>query len=390
MTHPRLAISLALLAPALFAQDHTITIKPQGDTPTRYTIESGSKIETTRKMLMNGEEGGFGGGGGGRGRGQMPQGPVNSKSKFVFVDGGSWRQYETAEAKITRPGVDGETNEQSVTGDLQGKKVSLGAEPAVMEGDKTTPIAGQAARNLRKVDFSGLAPTKPLALNATYEIGNPFKAALAGLSHPLNVAQPGQGGGRNRGGEGAGDAAGGGRRRGGGEGGDAAGGGEGRRAGGRGQGGGMRGMGGDLNLIAVMSSEGATPKLVGKLTKVENGIATIEISGEVAGEGAADKLGLGGAMGMMRGRGGRGGEGGEGGQAPQAESKAKLKVAVTGTMTIDVAAGALQSLNLSGKLDAHDSMKMTRETQEGDTMEIETDTTRKGEFSVTVNTAPAK
>ncbi len=381
MKNHRLVLPFALFTPALFAQEHTIAIKAQGDTPTRYTIEATSKIETTTKRLVNGEEANFGrgGAGGGGGRGAA-QGPTSAQQKIVFVDGGSWRQYETAEAKVTRPGWDGETSEQTVTGELQGKKVSLGAEPAVMgEGDKTTPLPANASRGLpRKIDFSGLAPSKPLALNGTYEIGASFKQALASLAHPIRAARGegggnrGEGGGRaNRGAEG-------------GEGGGAAGG-----RGARGQGrGGMGGAGGDNAALQILTAEGAQPKLTGKLVKVENNIATIEISGDVTGKGDPQKLGLGGGA-NMRGR-GRGGEGGEGAEPPApAVADGTVKVGITGTLTVDISSGTLQSLQLNGKLDTKSHVEMTMERQ-GESMDMETDETRKGDFAVKVAAAPAK
>lgn len=392
MKNLRLALPLALFTPvalftpALLAQDHAIAIKPQSDTPMRYTIESTSKIESESKTLMNGEERNFGGGGGGGGGGRgAPQGPTSSDQKVVFVDGGSWREYQTAEAKVSRPSWDGEANEQTVTGELQGKKVSLGAEPAVLgDGDKATPLAANAARGLpRKIDLSGLAPSKPLALNGTYELGANFKNAVASLAHPIRAARSeggqGQGGGRrNRGGgeEGA-DA--------GGEAG--AGGGRGQR-GQRGQGG-RGGMGGGTDNVAlqVLAAEGAQPKLTGKLVKFENDQATIEISGEVTGKGAPDKLGIGGVAGMF----GRGGRRGGGGEAPAPSvNDGTVKVSISGTMVVDTASSCLRSLDLTGKVETKTHTEMSMEGRDGETMEIERDSTQKGDFTVKVSCEPAK
>jgi len=377
-----------MLTPVLVAQEHAITLKPKGDTPMRFTIESATKVENEVKMMRNGEEFTMGGRGGGGGRG-MPQGPVSSEQKVVFVDGGSWREYQTAEAKTTLPAWDGESNEQTVTGELQGKKVSLGAEPAVMDGDKSTPLSAAAARGLpRKVDFSGLAPAKPLALNDTYEIGTGFKEAIASLAHPIRAARgdgQGQGGrrARGRGGDQEGGAAGD-------AGGDAGGGGRrGQRGAGRGNFGGFGGA--DNVALQILSAEGAQPKLTGKLVKFENDLATIEISGEVTGKGAADKLGLQAGFGGFGGRGNRGGRGGGGGEQPAPSvNDGNVKVTVSGTMVVDTANNALRSLNLKGNLDTKSHTAMTRETQDGDTMEIETDRTQKGDFTVKVSCEPAK
>jgi hypothetical protein len=386
MKNQRLVLPLALLAPALVAQEHTVAIKPAKDTPIRYTVEASSKVETEQKMLRNGEEMG-GGRGGGQGR-AAPAGPVSAQQKLVFVDAGSWRLYETAEATVTRPGWDGDTSEQKVTGELQGKKLSLSGEPAVVgEGDKTTPIAANAVRGLpRKIDFSSLAPNKPLAVNATYEIGAGFKDAIASLAHPIRAARPegGEGGGRRARGEGGE----GGGRRARGEG-DEGGGGEGRgqrERGQRGQGRGMGPMGGaDNPALTIMTSEAAQPKLTGKLVKVEDNLATIEITGEVTGKGDPQKLGLGGGAGMFRGR--RGGEGEE----PPAPTvnEGNVKVAVNGTLVVDVSTNSLHSLSLGGKLESKAHTEMTREFQ-GEEMEIVSDRSQKGDFSVKVAAAPAK
>lgn len=398
MKNHRLVLPLAMFAPALLAQEHTVTLKPQSDKPMRYTIESSSKIESEQKMLINGEEGNFGGRGGGAGRGAPPQGPVSTQQKVVFVDGGSWREYQTAEAKVTRPGWDGESSEQSVTGELQGKKLSLTAEPAVMgDGDKTTPLAANVARGLpRKIDLSGLAPNKALALNGTYELGATFKDAIASLAHPIRAARgdgaPGQGGGRrNRGNQGA-DAGGG---AGGGAGGDAAGGGAaggGQRGqrGGRGAGG-FGGGGADNVALQILSAPGVQPKITGKLVKVENGLATIELSGDVSGKGAPDKLGLGVGMGNMMGR-RRGGAGGDQAAEPPAPAvnDGNVKVTVAGTMVVDTASNSLRSLDLKGSVETKTHTEMSREGRDGETMEIERTATQKGDFTVKVASEPAK
>ncbi|MBK9129930.1 MAG: hypothetical protein IPM13_19450, partial [Phycisphaerales bacterium] len=217
----RLLLPIVLFAPtlvvsqALGAQEHKITIKPTAE-GTRFTVESASKVESATKVLMNGEERQFGGGaGGGRGaggRGGAPQGPVSTSEKVVFVDGGTWRQYDVAEAKVTLPGWDGESNEQAVTGELSGQKISLGAEPAVLgDGDKSTPLSPRAARGIpQKIDLSGLAPKSALKIEGTYEVAG-FHQALASLVHPVRAraerpaggGEAGAGGRRGRRGEGA-------------------------------------------------------------------------------------------------------------------------------------------------------------------------------------------
>lgn len=156
---------------------------------------------------------------------------------------------------------------------------------------------------------------------------------------------------------------------------------------------GAMGGGGDNAALQILTAEGAEPKLIGKLVKFENNLATIEISGDVTGKGDPQKLGLGGAANMMRGGGRRGGGGGEGGQGaePPAPSVAEgsVKVGLTGTLVIDVASGTLQSLALNGKLETKSHMEMTMDRQ-GESMEIENNETRKGDFTMKVATAPAK
>src|SRR5690606_17988454 len=175
-------LPLTLFAPALLAQEHTITIRPQGEKPLRYTIESSVNVESENKMLVDGEEMAGRGGRGGRGGAAAPGGTSATQQKIVFVDAGSWRQYETLEAKVL--GWDGE-NERTETGDLQGKKVTFNPEPAVVgEGDEATPMPADASRGLpRKIDSSGLAPNQPLDAGGTYEIGNGLKQALASVVH---------------------------------------------------------------------------------------------------------------------------------------------------------------------------------------------------------------
>lgn len=394
----RLLLPIVFFAPtlivsqALGAQEHKITIKPSVE-GTRFTVESASKVESATKVLMNGEERQVGGGGGGGraagGRGGAPQGPVSTSEKVVFVDGGTWRQYDVAEAKVTLPGWDGENSEQAVTGELNGQKISLGAEPAVLgDGDKATPLSARAARGIpKKIDLSGLAPKSSLKIEGTYEVAG-FHQALGSLVHPVRarVERP----------EGGGEAAAGGRRGRRGEGAEGAEGGagdqggraQGGRAQGRGQGRG--GMGARENpVLRVLAAEGIQSKVSGKLTKVENNIATITLTGTVSGKGDPAKLGVDGGMGGFGGRGGRGGQGGDAGNAPQAESEGSVTVEITGTLVIDLATSAVASLSISGDMQSKVNSVSSMD-RGGETMEIERDTTQKGSFSLKVTCAPSK
>ncbi|HLU39662.1 MAG TPA: hypothetical protein VK081_09765 [Planctomycetota bacterium] len=385
MKNHRLVLPLTLFAPALLAQEHTITIRPQGEKPLRYTIESSVNVESENKMLVDGEEMAGRGGRGGRGGAAAPGGTSATQQKIVFVDAGSWRQYETLEAKVL--GWDGE-NERTVTGDLQGKKVTFTPEPAVVgEGDEATPMPAAASRGLpRKIDFSGLAPNQPLDAGGTYEIGNGLKQALASVVHPIRAGRPeGAGPGRRgqRGEGGEGDR---------GERGDRGGRGErGDRGGRQGRGGNLGMFGGTDNLaLQILTAEGTEPKLTGKLVKVENDLATIEISGRVSGKGDPQKLGIAGPLGMgaMGMRGGRRG-GGEGGERPQAAGDGTVQVDVQGTLVVDLANNTLKSLLLQGKLESSSHVEWTMETRDGGAREFEQDRKQKGDFKLSVACSPA-
>ena len=125
-----------------------------------------------------------------------------------------------------------------------------------------------------------------------------------------------------------------------------------------------------LQLLANPKLEG---KLIGKVTGLRDGIATIEFRGERKGEGegVAGDLGMGG-----RGRGGR--------QGAMPAGDGSVAIDVSGSLTVDVAQHRLVSLTVEG-----DSTSNAHLVSERGDREMEITTKRSGSFRVALRAQAA-
>ena len=111
-------------------------------------------------------------------------------------------------------------------------------------------------------------------------------------------------------------------------------------------------------MSQVIASSQLNCEATGKLVSFENGVATVDISAKLTGEGTAEELGMGGG-------GRRGGRGGGGGGS----SAATASINLTGTATVDVEAHQLTTLELSG--DVNLNSDTTRATGRGNFQTIQ-------------------
>ncbi len=123
-------------------------------------------------------------------------------------------------------------------------------------------------------------------------------------------------------------------------------------------------------MSQVIASSQLGCEATGKLVSFENGVATVELSAKLTGEGTAEELGMGGR------RGGRGGGGG-------GSSKGTASINLTGTATVNVEAHQLNTLELSGDVDLNSDT--TRSTGRGNFQVIQG---TKGTIKLTVKCEP--
>lgn len=318
---------LALVAPAI-AQNVDLTINDKTDQVLRVTIKAEFNVNQTRRTLMDGEEfTGRGGRGGGRGGGGIGEATITQT--IVFDRGpesAGWRQYVTLESATSQGGQD-----RQVVGALAGQRVFFRDGALYQgEGEDAEPVAANLSRGVPgRVALAGLVKSGEIAVGDEFDISETFLPVLRGLLHPV-AAQGGQQGGGGRGG------------------------GRGGR-GGRGRGRGGRGDAAST-ISQVLASSQLNCEATGKLVSLEDGIATVELSAQLTGEGTAEELGMGG--------GGRGGRGGGGGS-----SVGTASISLTGTATVNVEAHQLETLELSGELDLNSDS--TRSTGRGNFQTIQ-------------------
>ena len=325
---------LALLAPAI-AQNVDLTINDKTDEVLRVSIVAEFNVNQTRRILMDGEEfAGRGGRGGGRGG----TGETTITQTIVFDRGpesAGWRQYVTLASATSQGGQD-----RQVQGALAGQRVFFRDGALYQgEGEDAEPVAANLSRGVPgRVVLAGLVKSGEIAVGDEFDISETFLPVLRGLLHPV-AAQGGQRGG---------------------------GGGRGGGRGGRGGGGGNAAN----TLSQVIASSQLGCEATGKLVSFENGVATVELSAKLTGEGTAEELGMGG--------GGRRGGGGGGGSGT-----ATASINLTGTATVDVEAHQLTTMELSGDVDLNSDT--TRATGRGNFQTIQG---TKGTIKLTVTCEP--
>jgi hypothetical protein len=386
----RIAVLLPVVLTApLLAQGVKLDVPSTQDQPLRFTIQSKIQANETRKTLVNGEEGGFGGGRGGGGRGAGGGGGESTISQEVVFDQGptnaNWRDYKRLTSTEKRVGRDGEPVETKVEGALQGKKVRLepndrgGVNLVEGEGDTAKPVDASLSSNVPgRVSLSGFLPANAVEIGKEFDISSTFLPALRGLVHPVTPER--QAGGRG----GAGAGQGGGRGQGGGQGGERG------QGGGQGGGRGMRGgFGGGSSgtVIALIGAGKLDAKATGKLLSVENDIATIEVSAKLNGKGKSADYGL--QAGGFGQRGGRGGQGG-GNQPAPGKDDVDATFDLKGKVRVDLKQHLVTAAELAGDLAIVRDTSMTREGQDGEEMKIDSKVDTKGKFELKVNCEPAK
>lgn len=373
------------------AQQVDLTIR-EPDAALRFSVKSRFDASETRRMLINGEEGGFGGGRGqgGRGAGAGPGSSETSIEQDVVFDQGpgqsNWREYRKLTATEKRTGGDGTARESKVEGALQGKKVFLktdaegGLELVEGDGDKAQPIAANVARGVPgRVSLAGFAPGKAAKVGDEFDLGRGFVTSLRGLVHPVTPARgPDAGAGRGEG-ERPGRPQGG----------------QGRPQGGQGGQGafqGRAGMGGPgSTVIQLLSATKLDVDAKGKLVAVEQSpdgatIAVVEIKAKLGGKGTGEELGLGSPMGML---GGRGGRGQDAPPMPTSTDKVDASFAIGGTVRIDVGTHQVVGASFQGDLDMKREVTMAMD-RNGEQMKMENATATKGKFRLELDCQQAK
>ncbi|HEX6813455.1 MAG TPA: hypothetical protein VF384_17685 [Planctomycetota bacterium] len=362
----RFLIVLPVLSAALLAQK--VEFKPPAtqDQPLRYSLQTKLKTTETSKMLVNGAEpeaGGAGGRGGGGGEMSLAQ-------EVVFDEGPSsapWRDYKTLTATQTRPGRDGTPQETKTEGGLQGKKVTLKAGDGGKvtftegEGDKQAEVAAALVRGVPgRISFVGFLPDHGVATGEEFDVAKTFLPALRNLAHAVNRAPNENAGGA------AGDGQGG------------------RGQGGRGQG----GRGGGSNVVLQLLSGGKFDvDAKGKVTGVDNDIATLAIHAKLTGKGTNEEMGVTGGFGGAGGR----GQGG-GAAAPAGTSKVDASFDLTGTVRFDLKAQRVVGVEFAGDVQVarESSRKVDRN---GEEQKIDTKSQSKGKVELKATceaVAPAK
>jgi hypothetical protein len=354
----RFLFVLPVLSAALLAQKIEFKTPPTQDQPLRYSLQTKLKTTETSKMLVNGAEP-EGGGAGGRG------GEMSLAQEIVFDEGPSsapWRDYKKVTATQTRPGRDGTPQDTKTEGGLQGKKVTLKAGDGGKvtftegEGDKQTDVAAALVRGVPgRISFLGFLPDHGVATGEEFDVAKSFLPALRNLAHAVNRAPNENAGG-------------------------AAGGGEGRR----GQGG--RPGGGGNVVLQLLSGGKFDVDAKGKVTGVDNDIATLAIHAKLTGKGTNEEMGITGG-----GFGGAGGRGqGGGAAAPAGTSKVDASFDLTGTVRFDLKAQRIVGVEFAGDVQVarESSRKMDRN---GEEQKIDTTSQSKGnvELKATCETVPA-
>ncbi len=417
-----LVLVVPVLATSLLAQDASqgpsttanLNVTAAQAAPVRISIDTRIEATENRKVLVNGQEGGFGGRGAGGGRaggqggaGAAPAGPTTVSQQVVFDQapaGQDWRHYHTLKQTTAMPGAEG-ARENAIEGGLQGKKVTLktGEDGQVElwegEGEDQKAVAGGIGRGVPgRVVLAGLVPQGALGVGQEADLSKTFVEALRGLMHPVTAARPPRGEGAGAGGTGAGGAEGegggrgqggrgqGGRGQGGGQGGNATGGGAGGRFGG-----GAMGGGAVANVQQLLAGGKLQGKVTGKLAAVEQTgsgqrVAILDVTAVLTGKGSGADLGLrqGAVGGMGGGRGGRGGAQG-GGQGPMANAvdKVDATIQLTGKIQVDLQTQQVVAVDLGG------DVAMTRATtstmdRQGEEMKFESNSDLKGKLVLKV------
>jgi hypothetical protein len=364
----RFLFVLPVLSAALLAQKIEFKTPPTQDQPLRYSLQTKLKTTETSKMLVNGAEP-EGGAAGGRG------GETSLAQEIVFDEGPSsapWRDYKKVTATQTRPGRDGTPQETKTEGGLQGKKVTLktGDDGKVKftegEGDKQTDVAAALVRGVPgRISLLGFLPDHGVATGEEFDVAKSFLPALRNLAHAVNRAPTEDAGGAAGGGQG------------------------GRGQGGRGQGG--RGQGDRPNVVLQLLSGGKFDvDAKGKVTGVDNDIATLAIKAKLTGKGTNEEMGIMGGMGGgFGGAGGRGpgggapggGAAGGGGAAPAGTSKVDASFDLTGTVHFDLKAQRIVGIEFAGDVQVarESSRKMDRN---GEEQKIDTTSQSKGKVEL--------
>ena len=360
MTMHRFLFVLPVLSAALLAQKIEFKSPPSQDQPLRYSLQTKLKTTDTNKTLINGAEpeGGFGGGGG----------EMSLAQEIVFDEGPSsapWRDYKTVTATQTRPGRDGAPQETKTEGGLQGKKVTLktGDDGKVSftegEGDKQTAVAAALVRGVPgRISFVGFLPDHGVATGEEFDVAKTFLPALRNLAHAVNRAPNENAGGA------AGDGQGG------------------RGQGGRGQG----GRGGGSNVVLQLLSGGKFDvDAKGKVTGVDNDIATLAIHAKLTGKGTNEEMGVTGGFGGAGGR----GQGG-GAAAPAGTSKVDASFDLTGTVRFDLKAQRVVGVEFAGDVQVARESSVKRPNRDGEEQKFDTTSQSKGkvELKATCEAAP--
>src|SRR5262245_34579494 len=367
----RFLFVLPVLSAALLAQKIEFKTPPTQDQPLRYSLQTKLKTTETSKTLVNGAEP-EGGGFGGRG------GETSLAQEVVFDEGPSsatWRDYKTVAATQTRPGRDGAPQETKTEGGLQGKKVTLkagdGGKVTFREGEgaKQAEVAAALVRGVPgRISFLGFLPDHGVATGEEFDVAKSFLPALRNLAHAVNRAPTEDAGGVAGGGQG------------------------GRGQGGRGQGG--RPGGGGNVVLQLLSGGKFDVDAKGKVTGVDNDIATLAIHAKLTGKGTNEEMGImggmGGGFGGGGGRGQGGGAPGGGAAAPAGTSKVDASFDLTGTVRFDLKAQRIVGVEFAGDVQVarESSRKMDRN---GEEQKIDTTSQSKGnvELKATCETVPA-
>ncbi|HZN38058.1 MAG TPA: hypothetical protein VFD82_04600 [Planctomycetota bacterium] len=370
----RFLFVLPVLSAALLAQKIEFKTPPTQDQPLRYSLQTKLKTTETGKTLVNGAEpeaGGAGGRGGGGG------GEMSLAQEIVFDEGPSsapWRDYKTVAATQTRPGRDGTPQETKTEGGLQGKKVTLktGDDGKVKfaegEGDKQADVAAALVRGVPgRISFQGFLPDHGVATGEEFDVAKSFLPALRNLAHAVNRAPTEDAGGAAGGGQG------------------------GRGQGGRGQGG--RGQGGGNVVLQLLSGGKFDVDAKGKVTGVDNDIATLAIKAKLTGKGTNEEMGImGGGFGGAGGRGQGGGAAGGGAAAPAGTSKVDASFDLTGTVRFDLKAQRVVGVEFTGDLQVARESSSRMPDRNGEEQKIDRTSQSKGkvELKATCEAVAAK
>ena len=372
MTMHRFLFVLPVLSASLLAQKIEFKTPPTQDQPLRYSLQTKLKTTDTNKTLINGaeQEGGRGG-------------EMSLAQEIVFDEGPSsapWRDYKTVTAMQTRPGRDGTPQETKIEGGLQGKKVTLktgdGGKVTFIEGegDKQADVAAALVRGVPgRISFQGFLPDHGVATGEEFDVAKSFLPALRNLAHAVNRAPTEDAGGAAGGGQG------------------------GRGQGGRGQGG--RPGGRDNVVLQLLSGGKFDVDAKGKVTGVDNDIATLAIKAKLTGKGTNEEMGIMGGMGGgFGGAGGRGqgggapggGAAGGGAAAPAGTSKVDASFDLNGTVRFDLKAQRIVGVEFAGDVQVASESSVKRPNRDGEEQKIDTTSQNKGkvELKATCEAAP--